>query len=73
MELLLLTGTFLVIMFLGMVILIVQAKNWMQAKDEEKREQIKELTRRIDETQSLFRKEVSEILSNFKQLLKKDI
>ncbi len=69
-ELLLLTGTFLVVIILGIIVLIVQAKNWMQAKDEEKKQRIEELTRRIDETQELFRKEVSEILTNFKQLLK---
>ena len=69
-ELLLLTGTFLVVIILGIIVLIVQAKNWMQAKDEERKQSLKELTRRIDETQDLFRKEISEILTNFKQLLK---
>lgn len=53
-----------------MVIIVVQFKKWAELKEIESKNRIDELQKRVDETQTLFRTEISGLLSQFKNLLK---
>lgn len=68
-EILLLSGTFMIIILLFVMWLAFNMKKWAQEKEIESQKRFDELTERINETQALFRKEVTEILKNITKIL----
>lgn len=53
-----------------MMMVVVQFKKWAERRDVLIQNRIDELSKRIDETQNIMRGQLSDILSQFKNLLK---
>lgn len=68
-EILLLSGTFMIIILLFVMWLALNMKKWAEEKEIESQKRFDELTERINETQALFKKEVTEILKNITKIL----
>jgi len=68
-EVLLLSASFMIILLIMVLVLAFHVKTWAYKKEEENQKRFNELTKRIDETQRLFKTEVTEILSSFKKIL----
>lgn len=66
---LILASFFLMLILIIAITLALSLKTWVYKKDEVNEKRFQVLKERIDETQSLFKKEVSDILANFKKLL----
>lgn len=62
---------FLMLILIAMLTFGMFLKTWVFKKDKINEERFLELKERIDETQSLFRNEISDILNNIKDILKK--
>jgi len=69
-EALLLSSTFMVIILVAILVLAISVKRWAADRERDNQKRFEELTKRIDETQNLFRTQVADILDNFKNLLK---
>jgi predicted PurR-regulated permease PerM len=67
---LLLSASFMIIILVGMMMVVVQFKKWAERRDVLIQNRIDELSKRIDETQNIMRGQLSDILSQFKNLLK---
>lgn len=67
--LLLLATTFLIIIFIGMIVMILDFKKWGEARDLVNQNKLNDLQQRIEDTQKLFQKEVGKILDSFKRLM----
>lgn len=72
---LLLSATFMMLIFFAMLILAFTFKKWIQtwvqARDEVNRKKIEELKGRVDEIQGLFKKEIMGLLNDFKNVIDK--
>lgn len=64
---LLVAASFMIVILLAVLYLAFSIKRWTEVKDIE----IKELKTRIDETQSIFRKEITQVLKNINNILPK--
>ena len=64
------TGTFLVIFFIFFMFFIVRAERKAKETEQINKDRFDELTRMINDTQRLFRNEVTDILKQFENLLK---
>jgi hypothetical protein len=62
---LLVGSTFLILILVAVLYLAMSIKTWANTKDEE----LKEMNKRIDETQSLFKKEITSVLKNINKIL----
>lgn len=60
----------MIIILVGMMMVVVQFKKWAERRDVLIQNRIDELSKRIDETQNIMRGQLSDILSQFKNLLK---
>jgi sensor domain CHASE-containing protein len=69
-EVLLLSATFMIIILIVIMVIAFNIKTWVTRREVENQQRFDELTKRIDETQSLFRNQVTNILDNFKNLIK---
>ena len=65
-----LTGTFMVLFFICLIIFIVHADRRRRADRAYYKKMFEELSGAIDQTQQLFRNEVKEILKGFKSIFK---
>lgn len=68
-EVLLLSSTFFIILFLGIVILTVNLKRWATRRDEMIVNKLHDLNKSIDETKALYKNEITNILNQLKNLL----
>lgn len=66
---LLLSASLLLVLLLVVMVLVVWMKQWATKKDEESKQRFKELKESIDDTQRLFRVQVSDILKKLSNLL----
>lgn len=66
---LLIGSSFLIIILIFLVLLAFSFKKWAKEREESNQQRFDELTRRIDETQNLFKQQVTAILNNFNNLL----
>lgn len=64
------TGTFLVIFFIFFMFFIVRAERKAKETEQANKERFDAIANMINETQGLFRNEVTDILKQFKNLLK---
>lgn len=71
MEILLLATTFLLLVLIGGIIVTVHFKKTIEKNQEASDKRFNELKDRIDETQALFRKEVSGILNALRGFIDK--
>jgi len=62
---LLVGSTFLILILIAVLYLAMNIKKWANRKDDE----FKEMTKRIDDTQSLFKTEITKVLKNLNNLL----
>jgi len=69
-EVLLLSASFMIIILLGIIILVVNFKRWVEKRDEFIVNRINQLNRSIDETKSIYKNEITDILKQLKNLLK---
>lgn len=69
-EILLLSATFMIVIFIGIMVIVINFKRWFERKDILTQQRIDDLTKKIDDTQTLFKTEITEILTEFKKLLK---
>lgn len=67
----LLSSSFLVVILIGVLVLAFNVRNYVHHREEENKKRFDELKERIDETQDLFRKEVTQILNTFKAIINK--
>lgn len=67
---LVLSSSFMVLILIAILILAWSVKKWAYQKEEINQKRFEDLSKRIDETQKLFKTEVTEILNNFQKLLK---
>lgn len=66
---LLMSCSFLVMLLIVVMILVVHIKLWHEKKIEESDKRFHELKERIDDTQALFRNEVTILIQKFDKLL----
>jgi len=69
-EVLLLSASFMIIILLGIIILVVNFKRWVEKRDEFIVNRINQLNKSIDETKSIYKNEITDILKQLKNLLK---
>lgn len=69
-EVLLLSASFMIIILLGIIILVVNFKRWAEKRDEFIVNRINQLNKSIDETKSIYKNEITDILKQLKNLLK---
>jgi len=69
-EVVLMSGTFIVIFFLFIIIIAVNLKRWAMKRDEFIVNRLNELNKSIEQTKSLYKNEISDILKQLKNLLK---
>lgn len=69
-EVLLLSASFMIIILLGIIILVVNFKRWVEKRDEFIVNRINQLNKSIDETKSIYKNEITDILKQLKKLLK---
>lgn len=69
-EVLLLSASFMIIILLGIIILVVNFKRWVEKRDEFIVNLINQLNKSIDETKSIYKNEITDILKQLKNLLK---
>ena len=67
---LLLATSFLILIFLAIVVLIVYFKKYVVERDKAWEEKTDEMKNEIKELKELFHNEVTDVLDNFKKLLK---
>lgn len=67
---LILASFFLMLILIVTITLALSLKTWVYKKDEVNEKRFQVLKERIDETQSLFKTEVTEILQNVKKMIK---
>lgn len=67
---LILASFFLMLILIVTITLALSLKTWVYNKDEANQKRFQILKERIDETQSLFKNEVTEILQNVRKILK---
>jgi len=67
---LLVSSTFLIVILIAVLLLAFNVKRWAEVKEDENKKRFDELKARIDETQNLFKNQVTELITNFKNLLK---
>lgn len=67
---LILASFFLMLILIIAITLALSLKTWVYKKDEVNEKRFQVLKERIDETQSLFKNEVTEILQNVRKILK---
>ena len=67
---LLLASTFLILLFLAIVVLIVYFKKYVIERDKAWEQKTDEMKNEIKELKELFQHEVTDVLINFKKLLK---
>jgi hypothetical protein len=60
----------MIIILIVIMVIAFNIKTWVTRREVENQQRFDELTKRIDETQSLFRNQVTNILDNFKNLIK---
>jgi uncharacterized membrane protein len=60
----------MIIILLGIIILVVNFKRWVEKRDEFIVNRINQLNRSIDETKSIYKNEITDILKQLKNLLK---
>jgi len=68
---LVISSTFMVVIFIAIFIFALHIKRWAVYKETETQKRFDRLTERIDETQRLFREDVSKILKSVKSLIDK--
>lgn len=68
---LVISSTFMVVIFIAIFIFALRIKRWAVYKETETQKRFDRLTERIDETQRLFREDVSKILNSVKSLIDK--
>lgn len=66
---LLFSASFMILILISILILAINVKKWAAIKEQENQKKFEELTKRINETQSLFKREITEILQSFKKIL----
>ena len=66
---LLFSASFMILILISILILAINVKKWAEIKEQENQKKFEELTKRINETQSLFKIEITEILQSFKKIL----
>ena len=69
-EVLLLSASFMIIILLGIIILVVNFKRWVEKRDEFIVNRINQLNKSIDETKAIYKNEITDILKQLKKLLK---
>lgn len=69
-EVLLLSASFMIIILLGIIILVVNFKRWVERRDEFIVNRINQLNKSIDETKAIYKNEITDILKQLKNLLK---
>lgn len=67
---LVLSASFMMLILIGIIVLVVHIKVWATKKEEANERMFNELKQRIDDTQNLFKKEVTNILTTFKEIIK---
>jgi uncharacterized membrane protein len=60
----------MIIILLGIIILVVNFKRWVEKRDEFIVNRINQLNKSIDETKSIYKNEITDILKQLKNLLK---
>ena len=60
----------MIIILLGIIILVVNFKRWVEKRDEFIVNRINQLNKFIDETKSIYKNEITDILKQLKKLLK---
>lgn len=60
----------MIIILLGIIILVVNFKRWVEKRDEFIVNRINQLNKSIDETKSIYKNEITDILKQLKKLLK---
>lgn len=68
---LLLSGSFFLVILFACLALVVHIKNWTIKRDDDNQKRFEELTGKIDDTQRLFRNQVTDLLTRFDRLLDK--
>lgn len=68
---LVISSAFMVVIFIAIFIFALHIKRWAVYKETETQKRFDRLTERIDETQRLFREDVSKILNSVKSLIDK--
>ena len=69
-EVLLLSASFMIIILLGIIILVVNFKRWVERRDEFIVNRINQLNKSIDESKAIYKNEITDILKQLKKLLK---
>lgn len=69
-EVLLLSASFMIIILLGIIILVVNFKRWVERRDEFIVNRINQLNKSIDESKAIYKNEITDILKQLKNLLK---
>lgn len=72
MAILVISATFMVMMFIFIFVFALQVKRWALYREEKNQQRFKELTERIDETQRMFKQDIKLILDGFKNLINKE-
>jgi len=67
---LLLASTFLILIFVGIIVLLVSFKNYVKKRDEEWERKTDEIKHEVEQLRQLFQDEVTNVLDNFRNLLK---
>lgn len=68
---LLLSATFMMLILIAILILAFNLKTWVKKRDEINQKKIENLRERIDETQGLFKKEITGLLNDFRNVIDK--
>ena len=66
----LLSSSLLIIILIGVLVMAFHIKNYVQKREEDNQKRFEELKERIDETQQLFRSEVTAALRALKDVIK---
>lgn len=68
---LLLSATFMMLILIAILLLAFNLKTWVKKRDEINQKKIEDLRGRIDETQGLFKKEITGLLNDFRNVIDK--
>lgn len=68
---LLLSATFMMLILIAILLLDFNLKTWVKKRDEINQKKIEDLRGRIDETQGLFKKEITGLLNDFRNVIDK--
>ena len=68
---LLLSASFMTLVMVAILILAFNLKTWVHRRDEINQKKIDDLKSRVDETQDLFKKEITGLLNDFRNVIDK--